>query len=298
MRLIFWVVPAVITAYCCAYTITCIGMYLDHRRYQPIYYVADVLHVYAIASAWFFLDWDTVASHMLTLLLHGFFISLALLTIRNTDSFYNTYYDDTFPFDGVRQSTFNTNENVHAHNARVAVVWIALTGSLSQMAVAGFYAVAKQQDDTTLKRPSAGNIVLAIVLTLCVFVSVAPYPRFSRVDSPHTTLIVGLVLALKPSFSQTCVLLIGIVFSVLYTIGYMNDCAEGNCFHTTYQNDRHVYREPEWKRHTYEEVSWWCFGSSISLIAASLFLYFHNLILLRYEWISCLEKFNKNYRMC
>jgi hypothetical protein len=292
-------IPALSLAYCCAYSIVCIGMYLDHRRYQPIFYVADLLHVYAIASAWFFVEWDTIVSNLLCMILHGLFMVLALITLRNFDSFQNTYYDDSIPFPEVRQSTFGNNENIHSHNARVAVVWIALLGSVVQFGIVTLTTILKKEEEEPhFPKLSFTEVLLVGVLTLCVFCSILPYPRFSRVDSPHTTLLVGLVLAIRPSLAQTFVLLIGIVFSVLYTIGYMYDCSEGSCFATTFRNDRFVYRDPEWMKYIYEEVSTLCFASALSLILMALYVYFHNLFALRIAWISCLEKFNKTYRMC
>lgn len=292
MHFVSKVLPGITAAYCCVLSMATIGMYLDHRRYFPVYNLADVLHLHAISAGWFIAKDDSNVFYALISSFLSIVCFLASLsTILNTEPAAQMYMGRTTPFIGITQYTDAETVDVDVYNSRLAALYMMAIASAYQLVFCILFYMRENVLEEYMKmQPSILQVMQILVFVLIGFCCYVNYPRFARVDSPHTTLLFGLQLANKKSTAGTFVLLVGLVFSILYTIGYYNDCEEGDCLQTTYNLDRVTIRTPLERAHVYSETSYLCLVVWVCTIAVASLVYVHNLFSYREQWIHYLKK--------
>ena len=256
--------------FCGFATIITTTLYMHESQYQPIFYPADALYLFAISGSVHYLRIDSTK--------HTYFVISFLLSVvtviftigfSDWDNAQDVYQGETIPFAYVTQITAAPDVYGSIYTLRYAALMVAAVCSTLNV-IFEIANIPNVVDDLFPEITWCLGFVLMLGLVPRAIFTVLNYPRQEKADSVHFVLISGMILSLQPSILTVVWIGIGVIFSTLYlsTIN-RNDCfLDMSCYQSHFANETYVQRTSSVTStpHIFAEISYGSLVLNIILV--------------------------------
>lgn len=282
--------------FCGLVTVVTTTLYIHNAEYQPIFYPADILYLFAVSASVHYLriDSQNFVYFFVSLCLSALTAIMTAVAISVWDDADSVYQGTTMPFTRVTQTTYAPYVDVDVYTLRYfTILFAGLCSVIHLMAE-----LSDMPHNTKIKTYYIWVLVfIPFFVLLCrVIMVLLDYPRMERADSVHFVLISGTILSLRATITTIIWLSVGLIFSTLYVATLDNEACFLNvgCYQANFGNDTYVIRVGVGSiPHIYGEMTWASQYFSILLIFVGYFVWLFSLIIVSYQWISYIKRLNR-----
>lgn len=283
--------------FCGFTTIITTTLYMHESQYQPIFYPADVLYLFAISGSVHYLrTFSNKHTYFFISFALSFLAAFFIIFFADWDNAQDVYQGETIPFAYVTQITAAPDVYGSIYTLRYSALIVAAVCSTMNV----IFEISNIPNDLDLFPEITWCLGFVLMLGLVprILFTLLNYPRQEKADSVHFVLISGMILSLQPSILTVVWIGIGVIFSTLYlsTIN-RNDCfLDMSCYQSHFANDTYIERTSSVTStpHIFAEVS---YGSLVLNIILVILGYIITLVTLIQVGVSIRDRWTSYTRI-